>query len=76
MACPSAPGAPIDPDAARDRCEAHHTHTAGSALFRMVPAANFKGESMTTRRLAYWWFRLVVSGRFLANFLRLPRIRR
>jgi hypothetical protein len=42
----------------------------------MVPAANFEGESMTTRRLAYWWFRLVVSGRFLANFLRLPRIRR
>jgi hypothetical protein len=24
---------------------------------------------MTTRRMAYWWFRFVVSGRFLEKFL-------
>ncbi len=28
---------------------------------------------MTTRRLAYWWFRFVISGRFLETFLDLPR---
>ncbi len=28
---------------------------------------------MTTRRLMYWWFRLVLSGRFLDRFLSLPR---
>lgn len=28
---------------------------------------------MTTRRLAYWWFRFVLSGRFLATFLNLRR---
>jgi hypothetical protein len=24
---------------------------------------------MTTRRMAYWWFRFVVSGRFIEKFL-------
>jgi hypothetical protein len=28
-------------------------------------------QNMTTRRMAYWWFRFVVSGRFLAKFLNL-----
>jgi len=28
---------------------------------------------MKTRRLAYWWFRLVASGRFLEKFLKLAR---
>jgi hypothetical protein len=28
---------------------------------------------MKTRRIAYWWFRLVTSGRFLEKFLSLPR---
>ena len=26
---------------------------------------------MTTRRMTYWWFRFVVSGRFLEKFLNL-----
>jgi hypothetical protein len=30
-------------------------------------------ELMNTRRLAYWWFRFVVSGRFLEKFLTLRR---
>ncbi len=28
---------------------------------------------MKARRMAYWWFRFVVSGRFLEKFLKLPR---
>jgi hypothetical protein len=35
-----------------------------------------KAETMTTRRMAYWWFRFVVSGRFLATFLDVQRIQR
>ncbi len=31
---------------------------------------------MKTRRMAYWWFRFVVSGRFLEKFLNLRRARR
>ncbi len=30
---------------------------------------------MSTRRMAYWWFRFVVSGRFLETFLNLRRSR-
>ena len=29
--------------------------------------------NMKTRRMAYWWFRFVISGRFLEKFLRLGR---
>jgi hypothetical protein len=28
---------------------------------------------MKVRRMAYWWFRFVVSGRFLEKFLKLHR---
>jgi hypothetical protein len=28
------------------------------------------------RRMAYWWFRFVVSGRFLAKFLNLRGVKR
>lgn len=28
---------------------------------------------MKTRRLAYWWFRFVISGRFFEKFLKLRR---
>jgi hypothetical protein len=30
---------------------------------------------MNTRRMAYWWFRFVVSGRFLDKFLNSRRTR-
>jgi hypothetical protein len=30
-------------------------------------------HEMTTRRMAYWWFRFVVSGRFLEKFLKLSK---
>jgi hypothetical protein len=28
---------------------------------------------MKSRRMAYWWFRFVISGRFLEKFLKLRR---
>ena len=31
---------------------------------------------MTTRRVMFWWFRFVLSGRFLDRFLCLPRVPR
>lgn len=31
---------------------------------------------MNTRRMAYWWFWFVVSGRFLEKFLNLRQARR
>jgi hypothetical protein len=30
---------------------------------------------MKTRRMAYWWFRFVVSGRFLEKFLNTRRVK-
>jgi hypothetical protein len=30
---------------------------------------------MSTRRMAYWWFRFVLSGRFIETFLNLRRPR-
>jgi hypothetical protein len=33
-------------------------------------------RQMKTRRMAYWWLRFVVSGRFLEKFLNLPNVRR
>ena len=35
-----------------------------------------KAGQMSTRRLAYWWFRFVASGRFLATFLHVQRTER
>jgi hypothetical protein len=31
---------------------------------------------MNTRRMAYWWFRFVISGRFLERFLNPRRVKR
>jgi hypothetical protein len=33
-------------------------------------------QEMTTRRMMVWWFRFVLSGRFLDRFLSLPRLPR
>jgi hypothetical protein len=33
-------------------------------------------ETMKTRRMAYWWFRFVLSGRFFEKFFNLRRARR
>src|SRR4051794_5000043 len=52
-------------------CEARHSRPTGSAL--SVAAAGDcprnEDRTMTTRRLVYWWFRIVISGRFLEKFL-------
>jgi hypothetical protein len=42
----------------------------------MMPAevhSIIEDREMTTRRMAYWWFRFVVSGRFLEKFLKLGK---
>jgi hypothetical protein len=43
------------------------THQPGYSIARV--------ESMSTRRKIYWWFRFVLSGRFLETFLNLRRRR-
>src|SRR5206468_4688731 len=44
-------------------CEANHTHVTAPALIRaeMRPPRPARIEPMKARRMAYWWFRLVVS---------------
>jgi hypothetical protein len=37
---------------------------------------SIEDEAMKTRRMAFWWFRFVVSGRFLEKFLNLRRAER
>jgi len=57
------------------RCEACHSLPRGSALFlttvRLTPIV--EDGKMKTRRMAYWWFRFVISGRFLEKFLKLRK---
>jgi len=56
-------------------CEANHTNVAKLALIcgDARPPQSARIESMKARRMAYWWFRFVVSGRFLEKFLKLRR---
>jgi hypothetical protein len=56
-------------------CEANHTQLTALALIRAEarPPQLARIEAMNARRMAYWWFRFVVSGRFLEKFLRLHR---
>jgi hypothetical protein len=45
---------------------------ASDSALCMMPAGltpTIEDGKMKTRRLAYWWLRFVVSGRFLAKFL-------
>ena len=58
----------------RRKCEAHHMCLAAPALL-LCPAGGGLSRitAMTTRRLMYWWFRFVLSGRFTDRFLCLPR---
>jgi hypothetical protein len=38
-----------------------------------VWGARLRDDTMSTRRMAYWWLRFVVSGRFIEKFLNLRR---
>jgi hypothetical protein len=53
--------------------------TCDSALQRYPRGgrgSGYEDGQMKTRRMAYWWFRIVVSGRFLGKFMNLRRLRR
>jgi hypothetical protein len=60
--------------------------TAAKALFSLHAGVIDRREcriekgarmpQMTTRRVMVWWFRFVLSGRFLDRFLSLPRVPR
>jgi hypothetical protein len=56
-------------------CEPNHTQLTALALIRAEarPPQSARIEAMNARRMAYWWFRFVVSGRFLEKFLKLRR---
>jgi len=41
-----------------------------------VRAFQDEDETMKTRRMAYWWFRFVLSGRFFEKFFNLRRASR
>ena len=64
----------------RAECEACHMLSKNQPLSTMPVGAtsSFEDGIMTTkmRRMAYWWFRVVVSGRFLAKFLNLRGAKR
>jgi hypothetical protein len=56
------------------KCETSHTRLPELALSRRAWGRFGSGTGhMRTRRLAYWWFRVVASGRFLQKFLKLRR---
>jgi hypothetical protein len=41
---------------------------------KIIPC--IEAGQMSTRRMAYWWFRFVASGRFLATFMEVLRVTR
>jgi hypothetical protein len=42
-------------------------------LYRLNPGSGTQEKSMSTRRMAYWWLRFVISGRFIEKFFDLRR---
>jgi hypothetical protein len=55
------------------KCEGCHSRASASALSIMVARslALWSAGKMKTRRMVYWWFKFVISGRFLEKFLKL-----
>jgi hypothetical protein len=51
------------------KCEVNHMHPALHTLW--IKTFRPKGRPMSTRRKMVWWFRFVMSGRFLETFLNL-----
>ncbi|MBW7965535.1 hypothetical protein [Bradyrhizobium sp. BR 10261] len=61
------------PGPTADACEAPHTPDAAHALLLRAAGGGLSGiAAMSMRRMIYWWFRFVMSGRFLDRFLTLP----
>ena len=58
------------------KCEAGHTGSPSLALWLAWRAFQGQDETMKTRRMAYWWFRFVLSGRFFEKFFNLRRTSR
>jgi hypothetical protein len=59
---------------AGSECEAIHMRIAARAVLLCAAGGGLsRFAAMTTRRLMCWWFRFVLSGRFLDRFLSLPR---
>jgi hypothetical protein len=56
-------------------CETTHRGVPASGLSKTLRRAFRPAwvRPMKTRRLAFWWFRFVISGRFLGKFLKRPR---
>jgi hypothetical protein len=56
-----------------DECETHHMPIAALALLVRGAGGGLLGiTAMSMRRMIYWWFRFVMSGRFLDRFLCQP----
>jgi len=55
-------------------CETTHTDTPAPTLSKPLrgPSVFAWVGPMKMRRLASWWFRFVISGRFLGKFLKRP----
>ncbi|HXN68518.1 MAG TPA: hypothetical protein VN926_12810 [Bradyrhizobium sp.] len=69
---------PIGCDVQPAKCEAGYIWAEVSALFIGLAPGAFpvpRTGPMKTRRMAYWWFRFVISGRFLEKFLNVRRAR-
>ena len=59
-------------------CEVRHKPSSAPALWVGWPApvgTGARAGAMNTRRMLYWWFRFVVSGRFIETFFNLRRER-
>ena len=57
-------------------CEVHHKPSSAPALWVgwQGPVGTVaRAGAMKTRRMVYWWFRFVVSGRFIETFFNLRR---
>jgi hypothetical protein len=72
----------INTEHCRRLCSADVKHVTFDRRIQRYPldaAGTIPGiedRHMTTRRMAYWWLRFVVSGRFIEKFLNLRRLPR
>jgi hypothetical protein len=53
-----------------------HATIAFGAIEEAQGSISFESGPMSMRRMVYWWFWFVASGRFLRTFLTRPRVKR